>query len=90
MQPVSDKDAAGQFNYRYPREGNEAHRWRCMKRNMRHDERIDKEAGQRLLEAARGLPSCTPTNYQELLAEFNERFGEQQERPESRRGLRRE
>lgn len=77
MSASTSQDRAGKFEYRYPREGNEAHRWRCMKRNMRHDERLTKESAQRLLHAARELPSAKqrPGDLAELNAEFTERFG---------------
>lgn len=86
MVAITDQDKAGKFEYRYPREGNEAHRWRCMKRNMRHDERLTRESGQRLLDNARKLPSGTQLDRDELAAEFHERFwqDEQQGAPAPR------
>lgn len=78
MKAIWNQDATGKFAYRHPKEGDEAHRWRCMKRNMRHDERIDRDAGMRMLQNARKLPSASKGNFfdmQELEAEFEERFG---------------
>jgi hypothetical protein len=59
-----------------------------MKRNMRHDERLDRAAGQRLLEAARKLPSGTTLDRDELAAEFYARFGQEEQQQPFRGRLR--
>lgn len=83
MKHISATDKAGKFNYHHPREGDEAHRWRCLKRNMRHDERIDRDAGLRLLTACRKLVESVCKDrwpdFDQLQAEFDERFGQSQE-----------
>lgn len=77
MKAITNQDRAGKFEYRHPRESDDAHQWRCLKRNMRHDERLTKESAQRLLHAARELPSAKnrPQDLIELNGEFTERFG---------------
>lgn len=79
MKAITNQDRTGKFDYRHPREGDEAHRWRCMKRNMRHDPRLERASAQRLLDNARKLPSGTEQDRDELAAEFYERFGQEQQ-----------
>ena len=79
MKAKTNQDREGKFEYRYPRESNEAHQWRCLKRNMRHDERLDRAAALRLLNKALELPTGSPRDKDELRAEFYERFGKEQQ-----------
>jgi hypothetical protein len=94
MKAITNKDATGTFNYYHPIESDEAHRWRCMKRNMRHDERVDREAGLRLLENAGKLPVGDDTasanrrydDMAELRKEFEERFGKRPDEEDKPKG----
>lgn len=52
----------------------EDYRWRGMERNMRKDDRLDRDAGVRLLEAARKLPSANPERIRRLSEAFDRRF----------------
>jgi heme oxygenase len=72
---VAAHDCAGLFYYSFPRESNEARRWRLMRRNMRHEPELTHESAQRLLDAARKLPSANPKYVADLEWEFHERFG---------------
>lgn len=77
MKKTTATDKTGRFNYSHPKEGNGAHRWRCLKRNMRHDERLDAESAGRLLDACRKIPGIPSHDLSEIEAEFAERFGNQ-------------
>lgn len=52
----------------------EDYRWRGMARAMRKDDRLDRDAGVRLLEAARKLKSATPERIERLSEAFDRRF----------------
>ncbi len=86
MQRVGATDVTGGFDYMQPRESDYAHQWRGMKRNMRHDERLDRASAQRLLDNARKLPGGKERDIAELEAEFRERFGDEQQQAPSRPG----
>ena len=83
---VAATDVTGTFHYRFPRESNEAHRWRCLKRNMRYDSRLDRELAQSLLNKARKLERVPAKDMAELEEEFRERFGAEQPQAPSRPG----
>jgi hypothetical protein len=79
MKALTNQDRAGKFDYHHPRESDEQHQWRGLKRNMRHDNRLDRAAAQRLLDNAMKLETGTQTDRDELRAEFYGRFGQEQQ-----------
>ncbi len=72
---LSASDKGGGFTYKHPRESDEDHRWRCMKRNMRYSDALTKDGAQKMLENARKLTSCNDRDLSELQEEYNLRFG---------------
>lgn len=86
MKALTNQDRAGKFEYRHPRESDDAHQWRCLKRNMRHDDRLDRAAATRLLDAARKLPNGSDKDRAELAAEFYERFGQEEQKSPLQKG----
>lgn len=86
MKTISATDRTGGFNYYHPRESDEDHRWRCLTRNMAYDDRLDKPAAQRLLDACRKLQSATTERADLLALEFNNRFGGRELEPQSSYG----
>jgi hypothetical protein len=79
MKAITNQDRAGKFDYHHPRESDSDHQWRGLKRNMRHDDRLDRASAQRLLDKAMTLMTGTQRDRDELRAEFYDRFGQEQQ-----------
>jgi len=59
----------------YPTEPDEKRRWRLLLRNMRSEERLDREGASRMLANAKALPGAFEGDVRELTAAFHQRFG---------------
>lgn len=83
---TTDEAAEGVYWYEVPLSTKDEERWTALVTTMESDERLTREAAERMGVNAKQLSSATPERIERLRKAFRERFGAKPAIPESAKG----